>query len=194
MQKLYVPGLFLVLVTVVFSGFSTNLNKFSTKNQTIILQACIEDDLIGAEDIFVKSFAQAYKISSENFDGFSKRAKEVFNKEFLSFNESTKKINWINAKKYDVVVGFIVFENTEKPHEVYIRQMAVDPALWGNGIGTMLIGTIFETLPDTNKIVLVTRKTNTIAQSFYTKLGFKFSDYIHEGLSSDIYLGFELDI
>lgn len=189
MKKLY-ASILLVLTTVIFSSYATKFDK----NPTIILEWLKQGDLKEEEAVFAKSFAVAYNILPEDTDRFLISAQEAFKQEVLDFNNPSKKIYCVNAKKDGTVVGFMTFENTQKQHEVYIRQMAVDPSMWGKGIGTTLMSSIFDKLPDTQRIVLVTRKVNTGAQAFYKKLGFKASEYTHEGLSPERYMGFEYNI
>ena len=197
MQKLYISTLFIVLVTVAFLGFATNFDAVSKKNQAVVLEWVTKGNLQAEEAVFAKSFAHAYKdiplevLKVTDMNVFLKAA---FEDEYLDLNNPSKQMYCVDAKKDGEVIGFITFENTQQPNEVYIRQLAVDPSLWGQGVGTTLMSAIFEKLPDTKRIVLVTRKVNTVAQNFYKKLGFKVSEYIHEGLSPERYMGFELDL
>ncbi len=75
--------------------------------------------------------------------------------------------------KDDVVCGYIGAHNVVG--EVYITNVAVLPAYRGLGIGAMLVGFLKEYCKTENAdfITLEVRKSNSVAQKLYSKMGFK---------------------
>lgn len=154
-------------------------------------------DLQEEEEMFVNAFCTAYKDQtpeSLNTQGLSTAEwlRTYFSKERAVIKAQQEKIYYVSAYHKDKVVGFAAFNQTENEHEVYIRQLCVDPNYWGKGIGEHLVFSIGQQLPKTNKLVLVTRRINTRTRDFYiNKCGFTESNYTHERYSPEVYVGFE---
>lgn len=68
--------------------------------------------------------------------------------------------------------------------------MAVLPEYQRRGIGRQLVFSIFDQDQDVEKILLVTGKDNTSAHSFYEKIGFKPSSFLHPDYPEN-FIGYE---
>ncbi len=105
--------------------------------------------------------------------------------------KSSKNSLWLSAKADDRVVGFLVIDIAKHPEEIYLAQLAVDPAYQGQGIATSMIHSLFGQFSECGKFVVITRRANEEAKGLYNSLGFSPSSYIHEGYSRELYTGFE---
>jgi len=154
----------------------------------LTIEPAQEVDLKVAEELFVASCIQAYKdiITCNDLEAY---LRGIFACEYEDFKKSGK--YFFTAKIDNRIIGFISFESTNNENEVYISILAVDTSVQKQGIGTKLMNMVLEQLPNTKKIVLITRRLNKKSCNFYTKLGFKQSDFIHEGFSPEVYVGFE---
>ncbi len=164
------------------------------KGESVMYEWINGGDLIGEEEVFINAFSEAYRDLYLDVDNKYELLKNAFEDERNELNNDSKNIYCISAKKDNKVVGYASFEEGDNPYEVYIRQMAVDPSCWSRGIGRNIVFAILDKLPDTKKIVLITRSTNNIACTFYRTLGFKNSEYMHEGYDPNVYQGFEYSI
>jgi ribosomal protein S18 acetylase RimI-like enzyme len=108
------------------------------------------------------------------------------------YTERSPSSRWLTAKIDERAVGCLVIDLEKYPEEIYLAQMAVDPAHQRQGIATTMILNFCEQLPETKRVVVITRKANSEAIELYHALGFADSSYIHEGYSAEIYCGFEL--
>ncbi len=103
----------------------------------------------------------------------------------------------LSAKQDGKLVGFMIFSQ-EKGGDVYINQCAIHPDCWNHGIATTLGKVIKSTLvPDAKKLVWMARRKNKVATQFYDhlqKYGVKVAAYVHEGLSPEVYQGYELPL
>ena len=95
------------------------------------------------------------------------------------------------ALKESAPVGYALFDLSLYPHQVYLSELAVDLRFQGKGIGKQLVFAPLQSLPDTKKIVLITRKANAQAKAFYKAIGFSPSSFIEKGYSPDLYTGYE---
>ena len=143
----------------------------------VTLQWISDSDLKLEEEVFVRSFLEVYKDFSEEQLQI-KRSKEEwlkigFQKERDAFKKEDGKVLLVSAKKNSKVVGCALFEETENKGEVYIRELAVAPEYWQQGIGKKLVFSISEKISGIKKYVIVTRRCNARAKNFYAKLGFK---------------------
>lgn len=68
-------------------------------------------------------------------------------------------------------VGYLSFE-VQPDKTVFMRELMIDPAYQGMGIGKLLTHTIFDIRPDVTKITLITGRSNSDALGFYKHLGF----------------------
>ncbi len=90
-------------------------------------------------------------------------------------------------------VAWASYEDDVKiPGGFYIRQMMVEPYYKKMGLGGILLNDVVSTLrPKNIGTFLITRKTNTVAISFYEKNGFRQSSYMHDGYDVSRYVGLE---
>lgn len=70
------------------------------------------------------------------------------------------------------MIGFAIFEKWEGPN-YYLAEMAILPEYQKQGIGKRLVFSIFDRDETVQKILLVSEKGNTLAQSFYEKIRFR---------------------
>jgi len=156
----------------------------------------------GDRDLFVRAFSEAYQNLTVE-DLCIKKPKEAWlndafdgDKELFEATESNVHclravIPAVNEETDETTVGFLLFEEIGND-AVYLCQMAVDPDMWGRGIGRQLVMAVLDVLPETKELTLVTRKNNSIGIAFYTALGFEKTDFTHEGLNPDLYQGMKL--
>jgi ribosomal protein S18 acetylase RimI-like enzyme len=199
LNKQFLAVMFLALSSLTVSAHQNDIKK---QNNELQVNAQLEwisstQELEKARTAFLKAFSNIYKdiplevLRIKNMNDF---LNEAFNDEIADMHNSKQKVYYVLAKVDNKVIGFASFNETEKKGEVYIRQLAVDPEFARKGTGSKLVFSIKEQVPHMNRFVLVTRKVNQCAQQFYKKIGFKVSDYIHEGLSPERYMGLELDL
>lgn len=88
------------------------------------------------------------------------------------------------------VLGFIFWEDLGK-NQVYIAELAIACQYWRHGLGKLLIGSIFNKKPNTQKIVVLTEIKNYGAINFYVAMGYKPSTYTRKGYSSKDFCSYE---
>jgi len=98
---------------------------------------------------------------------------------------------WLSAKADDKIIGVLVIDTAKFPEEIYLAELAIDPAYQGKGIASSMIRSLFDQFSECGKFVVITRCANEGAKSLYTHLGFSPSSYIHPGYSRELYTGFE---
>ncbi len=111
--------------------------------------------------------------------------------EFYVDSKSSKNNLWLSAKADGKVVGFLVINVAKYPEEIYLAQLAIDPAYQRRGIGSSMIRGLFDQFSECDKFVVITRCANEEAKGLYNALGFTPSSYMHEGYSRELYTGFE---
>jgi len=156
-----------------------------------------ENRLLQEEEIFFRSFIEAYKdLSNTELDISDNDRNRFFGSFFDDLRQrfETKKMQLLSAKKENKTIGFVGFEVCEKVPFVYIRYLVVDPSCWKLGIGKQLVLSGIKAYPGVQKLLVVTRKINHISTKFYLKLGFKQSQHGHGGVDPEKYVGFEFDI
>lgn len=116
-----------------------------------------------------------------------------FKTETIQLNNPQSKSYFIHAIINNSVIGFACFEEDGNA-KVYLRKLAVDPAYKRLGIGTELVKSIFNKLPNIKEIRLITRKINLVARDFFQALGFVENDYIRAGYDSALFIGYALKI
>ncbi len=166
---------------------------FTAKNGEQIHFSWIEQsDLQQEERVFIDAFMEAYKDFSLDQLGiadkfaFLKGAFEDVREDYLNGTGLL-----LSATLNGKVIGFVGFKETEKEHEIYISQLAIDPAYWQNGIGKELVFSIFQIKKETTHLVVIPRRINEVARQFYMHLGFTISDYMHPGYDPNKYIGYE---
>jgi ribosomal protein S18 acetylase RimI-like enzyme len=164
------------------------------KNITIerIIDGCMKDE----ENVFLEAFSTIYEnlikkgllhiqgplnIFLQNaFDQEKKRLIKKYSTDYF-----------FSAKFEGAVVGYISFSNDNEANTMYINQLAVVPKFSNQGIGKALVFSIFTQLPNTKRLVVITRKINKNSIHFYEKLGFHKSEYMRSGYDSNLYVGYE---
>lgn len=111
--------------------------------------------------------------------------------EFYVDYESSKSSLWLSAKANDKIVGFLVIDIAKYPEEIYLAQLAIDPAYQKRGIASSMIRNLFDQFSECARFVLITRCANEEARGLYKTLGFTPSSYMHEGYSREFFTGFE---
>jgi ribosomal protein S18 acetylase RimI-like enzyme len=185
---------FVLLFLVSISLTQTiNSKEFTDKSGDLIyLSPCQKEDLSDCEAIFINAFSKAYEDFTPEQLGVKDKLlflKEAFADVYDDLQMGLQKL--LVAKIEEKVVGFVGFKKTEKPHQIYISQLAVDPEHSRKGIGTHLVFSVFDHFEDTENLVVIPRRINLIAKQFYSKLGFVESSYMHPGYSPQKYVGYE---
>jgi ribosomal protein S18 acetylase RimI-like enzyme len=179
--------LFLISLQLVHSSEFTN-----KEGDLVQIDLCQMNDLKACEEIFITAFSKAYENFTPEQLGVKDKMlflKEAFADVYDDLSSGSQKL--VIAKCKGQIVGFAGFKETEKPGEIYISQLAVDPAQWHQGIGTRLVFSVKEHFNEIKSLVVIPRKINFIAQKFYQKLGFVESSYMHPGYNPERYIGYE---
>jgi len=155
-----------------------------------------EPDRDSFKRIMVESFYHCYKDLTKDVLKVNSDLKEWlsqhFSDEFIDGLKNPESPFRLLAAKVDrIPAGYAIFDVSRYPDLVYISELSVDPAFQRRGIGKQLVFSILKPLPQTVRLVLITRKANFQACAFYPSIGFKYSDYIHEGYDPELYIGFE---
>lgn len=139
-------------------------------------------ELEKAQGVFVEAFLQAYKGKDIQVDAVRKATdvKQFLHDTFASEVDALEKqkdsVQCVLSEVDGKVVGFATFETTKNPGEVRIRQLAVDPAYKGKGIGKQLVFSVLEKIKDVNHITMQTRFFTGQTEAFYKALGFNVSE------------------
>ena len=162
--------------------------------QQVILSIS-KDNLIKEKELFIETFSEAYKniplnvLGVDSLDNFLNAA---FEDEEIDFARKKANTLFITAKdKSGKVVGFASFDRNSD--HIYSRQGAVHPSLSRSGLGKNLLFSVLNVFKDCYYLKLVARRVNNVSKNFCSKLGFVESSYIHEGLSPEKYIGYELE-
>ncbi|BDC34397.1 hypothetical protein Noda2021_03550 [Candidatus Dependentiae bacterium Noda2021] len=199
----------LILCPLSLSAKLTLLTKKLKNNDTVrVVKLDAKDKAIFAEakEVFLRSFADAYKVYSpeqlfltDKPDYLTSFLQAAFEDEENDFNNQKEDALFVVAfDSKNHVVGFVAFDKHSKNGEtkVYIRQLAIDPAYQNKGLGRLLcIDTLQEIIEHKPaKIVVCTRKINEPAIQFYHKLSFNDAtmDEVHPELPAHKYRGFML--
>ncbi len=187
MKKLFLLFMFLLFTQAIYS-----LDFVNKTGHLVYLEPCQIEDLPSCESIFMTAFSEAYKDFTPEQLGVKDKVlflKEAFADVYDDVCLGLQKL--MVAKIADQVVGFVGFKETEQAHQVYISQLAVDPAYWKQGIGKWLVFSVFELFDEVESLVVIPRKINRVAHNFYFKLGFMESSYMHPGYNPARYIGYE---
>lgn len=166
----------------------------SREGENVSIEVCQKEDLKGCEEVCFRAFLVGYEEFTPEELGVEDKEKfllEAFADIVEEFKSGAQTL--VTAKKEGEIIGFAVFEKTESPGEIYIAQLAVDPAHWQKGLGTHLVFAALRLYDDVDNLVVITRRINHIARTFYEKLGFEESTYMHPGYDSHKYIGYMLN-
>lgn len=172
----------------IYSDHENNLFHFNWMSA----QSASRVDLRQEKDVFVRSFMEAYKdftieqLGIKDKLSFLNSAFDDVEAELVSGKTHVASVR-LDGK----VVAFISFKKTEQADQLYISQLAIDPRYWKHGLGRQLVFSILSIYPNTRSLVTIPRRINQVAKSFYLKLGFKESDYMHPGYDPKKYVGYE---
>lgn len=162
------------------------------KGGTIQLELVQEEDLKACQTVFVEAFSEVYRDFTPELLVVQDKLlflQEAFADVYEDVRQNLQQL--VVAKKDNQVIGFVGFKKTEKLHQIYISQLAVDPQYWQNGIGRELVFCALRLFADADQLVVIPRKINVIARDFYYKIGFIDSSYMHPGYNPERYIGYE---
>ncbi len=172
--------------------FSSEQSFCAPNIERVSLHLCQQEDLSACQEIFVEAFMKAYEeFSCEQLGIEDKRVflTNAFADVYDDLRHGQQTL--VVAKREGKIVGFAGFKPTEVPRQLYITQLAVDPACWNQGIGRQLVFSALDLYHDVSSLALIVRKINSVAQGFYLKLGFHVSEYMHAGYNPERYIGYE---
>ncbi len=183
------------LILFCFSLFLfADANEFTTKSGlTISLEVCQEKDLIECEIIFISAFSKAYEELSPQDLGVEDKLAfllQAFSDVYEDVRLNKQKV--VVAKIEGTIIGFAGFTKTEIPNQIYISQLAVNPQYWNQGIGRHLVFSALNFYENVHSLVVISRRINHMASSFYRSLGFIESSYMHPEYNPQRYVGYEL--
>lgn len=143
-------------------------------------------------DAFVKCYNQVplVVLKQPSREAMVQWLDDAFDEIYGDYNNSKSSL-WLSAKTNDEVVGFLVIDIANYPEEIYLAQLAIDPAYQGQGIASSMIRSLFDQFSECGRFVVITRDANEEAKGLYNSLGFSPSSYMHEGYSQEIYIGLE---
>lgn len=149
-----------------------------------------------SKKVFVDAFVHCYNqiplevLKQPSRETMTEWLKNSFEETYKDFKSSTNKL-WLSAKAEGSVVGFLVIDTSKYPEEIYLAQLAVDPAYQRQGIASTMIRSLFDQFSECRRFVVIPRCANEEAKNLYKSLGFSPSSYMHEGYSAELYTGFE---
>lgn len=155
-----------------------------------------EPNYLESKKVFLDAFVKCY--GQVPLDVLRKSSREemvqwlddAFEGIYVDYKNSKNNL-WLSAKADDKVVGFLVIDMTKYPEEIYLAQLAIDPAYQGQGIASSMIRSLFDQFSECVRFVVITRYANEEAKGLYNALGFAPSSYMHEGYSRELFIGFE---
>lgn len=187
------PFLFFLALSIFSQTYSEEF--ISKSGKLISLMPCQMEDLDECQGIFVNAFLLAYANFTPEELGIQDKTiflKDAFSDVYDDFQIGEQKL--FIAKYQEKLIGFVGFKKAEKPHQIYITQLAVDPNYWRQGIGKHLVFSAFNAFDHASSLVVICRKINEVAINFYQKLGFVSSSYLHPEYSAEKYIGYEWSI
>jgi ribosomal protein S18 acetylase RimI-like enzyme len=169
-----------------FISYGSEISLVALHRSDVVELAAIYDRL--AECHF-EAFRKAYESSWS--DEQDDAVRQGFFDEFDRFY-TTDGYLLVLAMQDDTIVGWMSF--AQEKYGVYLDELCVDPAYWGQGIGKALISSIKDYVPDVASIFLLTRKINEVSPHFYEHLGFRKSAFMLPEYSPDFHQGYELRV
>lgn len=187
--------LFIAATKAGLTNYKNEYWHFSLKNRckldkpTITTERITSGNLSKELDLCARSFTQHYK----KINILTKVIKSTdFVSETRDFEAQKDGVYFVRAFTKDKLAGYASYEKTDVDGEIYIRQLAVEPECQRKGVGKKLsLDAIFQLLPNTKHILVITRKTNESAIRFYRSLAFIESSFMHKGYSRDKYVSLE---
>jgi len=149
------------------------------------------------KEVFVDAFCAAYRASGAYTNQTDQQIQDSLAEDFdkiLHPNLHSEKPQIFLAAKSDRrMVGYSLFEMLDA-RTAYIAELAITPLFWNQGLGKKLTFAIVELNPGIEKIVLVTERINKVSQAFYERMGFRSSEYEHEGYPKERFCAYEIDV
>jgi ribosomal protein S18 acetylase RimI-like enzyme len=177
------------------------ISIIAPKLNKITCEQKVGGDLKREEEIFIRSFSQAYNnlppeaLGTKNGIDF---LKDMFESERKALNEKKEEIYFFTVKINNTPIGLTSFNRTNNPNEIYLRHLAIDPIYQKQGIEKILVFLCLKEFPSTQKIIVATRKLNGAVQNFYTKLGFKCCKELPKNIphipNPELYVAFEYTV
>ena len=166
--------------------------SFTLKNGTQATVEFVKDpqqiDQQLARTLLVESFIKEYsaylqpneidaKLNSwrEGDLSVQKYYEDYFKSEFTKFNNGEIPF-WVEVKIDGKLIGWGTFEKEpNKPNEIYMDLICVDPNYQKQGIGTQIVMSLInlKEMPNLAGINILLRKKNQGGRTFYESLGFK---------------------
>jgi ribosomal protein S18 acetylase RimI-like enzyme len=178
---------YLFLVSIVFFGISYGIDYVWES----------EPHYAESKKVFLNAFVKCYNriplhvLRQPSHEAMVQWLDAVFDEVYRDYRDRNSSL-WLSAKSNDRTIGFLVINTAKYPDEIYLAQLAVDPAFQRQGIATAMIRELFAQFSQCAKFVVITRCANEEARGFYTALHFIPSSYLHEGYSHELYSGFEI--
>lgn len=155
-----------------------------------------EPSCLESKKVFLDAFVKCY--CQVPLDVLRKSSREemvqwlddAFEGTYVDYKSSKSNL-WFSAKADDKILGFLVIDIAKYPEEIYLAQLAIDPAYQRRGIASSMIRSLFDQFSECGRFVVITRFANEEAKGLYNALGFTSSSYMHEGYSRELYTGFE---
>lgn len=146
------------------------------------------------KDISPKDLKNTFK----NFSDVKTWLEKTFKEEIDNFKKDPK-IYLMVAKTEleDKIVGVAIFELFKdlNCNVIHVKQLGILPEYQNRGIGTKLLFSIKNSLPNLDLITVDTGKINVKAYQFYKKLGFSLASGPNDrSLDADKYYGFVLKL
>lgn len=196
-----VVSLFMSLVCAVSCLQAVQEWQFQDKKGRVISRALYRPHEMDIQlvqqlrDVFVQSFSVAYKdipLTVLGINNLSEFLNAAFDDEEADIKQGNQRDHFIVVARYNgALIGFSSF-NALDAHCYYIRQLSINPAFQGAGIGEQLVMSVKKYDSQTHMLKLITRRANMQARNFYVKkLGFTESVYMHEGYNPEKYVGYE---
>jgi len=149
------------------------------------------------KEVFVDAFCAAYRASNAHTDKTDSEIQDYlagdFDKILHPNLHSEKPQIFLAAKASGKMAGYSLFEMLDA-RTAYIAELAIAPLFWNQGLGKKLTFAIVELNPGIEKIVLVTERINKVSQAFYERIGFRSSEYEHEGYPRERFCAYEIDV
>jgi ribosomal protein S18 acetylase RimI-like enzyme len=155
-----------------------------------------EPNYLESKKVFCDAFVKCYgQIPLDVLRKFSREEMvqwldDAFEETYVDYKNSKSSL-WLSAKANDKMVGCLIIDIDKYPEEIYLAQLAIDPAYQRQGIASSMIRSLFDQFSECGKFVVITRCANEEAKGLYNALGFTSSSYMHEGYSRELYTGFE---
>lgn len=119
----------------------------------------------------------------------------AYGEDIAEVQANPEKFKWVSASNNQgEAIGYASFEYEPNTKQVYVRQLAVANKYKRHGLASKIVNEGLLQYPEAKKVVIITRRVNVPALNLWKKLGFKESQYMHEGYDANKYVGFEKNL